>query len=115
VIGDSIIKMGDVFVLRTFNLDGKQLSTKGVYDIGMTIKEVVSMKGKTIVFDNGKPNSKTAENLLFQFDEKDSLQAEFFEVPSLANRISSFFVNPAALTRDEEYVYFHIPYDNYIY
>ena len=112
VIGDSIIKMGDVYVIRTFNLEGKQLSSKR---INGTTQEIVSVKGKTILFDGGSYSSSKATNLLFQFDEKDDLQAEFFEIPPLANRITAFFVNPRALTRDEESVYFHFPYNNYIY
>ena len=112
VIGDSIIKMGDVYVIRTFNLEGKQLSSKR---INGTTQEIVSVKGKTILFDSGSYSSSKATNLLFQFDEKDDLQAEFFEIPPLANRITAFFVNPRALTRDEESVYFHFPYNNYIY
>ena len=112
VIGDSIIKMGDVYVIRTFNLEGKQLSSKR---INGTTQEIVSLKGKTILFDTGSYSSSKATNLLFQFDEKDDLQAEFFEIPPLANRITAFFVNPRALTRDEESVYFHFPYNNYIY
>ena len=112
VIGDSIIKMGDVYVIRTFNLEGKQLSSKR---INGTTQEIVSVKGKTILFDGGSHSSSKATNLLFQFDEKDDLQAEFFEIPPFANRITSFFVNPRALTRDEESVYFHFPYNNYIY
>lgn len=112
VIGDSIIKMGDVYVIRTFNLEGKQLSSKR---INGTTQEIVSVKGKTILFDGGSHSSSKATNLLFQFDEKDDLQAEFFEIPPLANRITAFFVNPRALTRDEESVYFHFPYNNYIY
>ena len=112
VIGDSIIKMGDVYAIRTFNLEGKQLSSKR---INGTTQEIVSVKGKTILFDGGSYSSSKATNLLFQFDEKDDLQAEFFEIPPLANRITAFFVNPRALTRDEESVYFHFPYNNYIY
>lgn len=112
VIGDSIIKMGDVYVIRTFNLEGIQLSSKR---INGTTQEIVSVKGKTILFDSGSYSSSKATNLLFQFDEKDDLQAEFFEIPPLANRITAFFVNPRALTRDEESVYFHFPYNNYIY
>ena len=112
VIGDSIIKMGDVYAIRTFNLEGKQLSSKR---INGTTQEIVSVKGKTILFDGGSYSSSKATNLLFQFDEKDDLQAEFFEIPPFANRITSFFVNPRALTRDEESVYFHFPYNNYIY
>lgn len=87
VIGDSIIKMGDVYVIRTFNLEGKQLSSKR---INGTTQEIVSVKGKTILFDSGSYSSSKATNLLFQFDEKDDLQAEFFEIPPFANRITSF-------------------------
>lgn len=114
MIGDSIIKMSDVYALRTFNLEGKQLSYKG-FNGNLSAREIVSMKGKTILFGSGNREAKTAENLLFQFDENDNLKADFFEVPPLANRITSFFVNPRALTRDDECVYFHFPYDNYIY
>lgn len=114
VIGDSIIKMGDVFVIRTFNFEGKELSAK-LLPGGIDVREITSMKGKTILFIGGNPSSRTAENLLFQLDEKDSVRAEFFEVPSMANRVSAYFVDAAAMTRDEESVYLHFPYDNYIY
>ena len=112
VIGDSIIKMGDVYALRTFNLEGKQLSSKR---IDGTVEEIVSMKGKTIMFKAANREAKSAENLLYHYDEKDVFQQSFFEVPYMASRIASFFINPRALTRDDEFVYFHFPYDNYIY
>ena len=115
VIGDSIIKMGDVLAIRTFNLEGRQLSSRMIDEKGVSTREIISMKGKTILFNMGKSYSRSAENLLYQLDEKDCLQTGFFEVPSLANRISSFFCDAAALTKDDEYVYFHFPYDNYIY
>jgi hypothetical protein len=114
VIGDSIIKMGDVFVIRTFNFEGKELSAK-LLPGGIDVREITSMKGRTILFIGGKPSSRTAEKLLFQLDEKDSVRAEFFEVPSMANRVSAYFVDAAAMTKDDESVYFHFPYDNFIY
>ena len=112
VVGDSIIKMGDVCALRTFNLEGKQLSSKG---IDGTVEEIVSMKGKTIMFQVANREAESAENILYQYDEKDVFQRRFFDVPYMASRITSFFSNPRALTRDDEFVYFHFPYDNYIY
>lgn len=112
VVGDSIIKMGDVYALRTFNLEGKQLSSKG---IDGTVEEIVSMKGKTIMFQAANSEAESAENILYQYDEKDVFQRRFFDVPYMASRITSFFSNPRALTRDDEFVYFHFPYDNYIY
>ena len=112
VVGDSIIKMGDVYALRTFNLEGKQLSSKG---IDGTVEEIVSMKGKTIMFQVANREAESAENILYQYDEKDVFQRRFFDVPYMASRITSFFSNPRALTRDDEFVYFHFPYDNYIY
>ena len=112
VVGDSIIKMGDVYALRTFNLEGKQLSSKG---IDGTVGEIVSMKGKTIMFQAANREAESAENILYQYDEKDVFQRRFFDVPYMASRITSFFSNPRALTRDDEFVYFHFPYDNYIY
>lgn len=112
VVGDSIIKMGDVYALRTFNLEGKQLSSKG---IDGTVEEIVSMKGKTIMFQAANREAESAENILYQYDEKDVFQRRFFDVPYMASRITSFFINPRALTRDDEFVYFHFPYDNYIY
>ena len=115
VVGDSVIKMGDVYAVRTFDLNGKQLSSKRINNEGISTREIISMKGKTILFNMGKPHSKSAENLLYLLDEKDSVRTGFFEVPSLANRVSSFFVDGAALTKDDEFVYFHFPYDNYIY
>jgi len=112
VIGDSIIKMGDVYALRTFNLEGKQLSSKRIEG---TVDEIVSMKGKTIMFQFANREAVSAEDILYQFDEKDNLQTDFFEVPYMASRITSFFVNSRALTRDDEFVYFHFPHNNYIY
>ena len=112
VVGDSIIKMGDVCALRTFNLEGKQLSSKG---IDGTVEEIVSMKGKTIMFQVANREAESAENILYQYDEKDVFQRRFFDVPYMASRITSFFSNPRALTRDDVFVYFHFPYDNYIY
>ena len=112
VVGDSIIKMGDVCALRTFNLEGKQLSSKG---IDGTVEEIVSMKGKTIMFQAANREAESAENILYQYDEKDVFQRRFFDVPYMASRITSFFSNPRALTRDDVFVYFHFPYDNYIY
>ena len=112
VVGDSIIKMGDVYALRTFNLEGKQLSSKGIDGI---VEEIVSMKGKTIMFQAANSEAESAENILYQYDEKDVFQRRFFDVPYMASRITSFFSNPRALTRDDEFVYFHFPYDNYIY
>ena len=118
VIGDSIIKIGDVFAIRTFNLEGELLSSKKINSANsedVTTREIVSMKGNTILFNMGKPDSRSAENLLYQLDDKDSVRTGFFEVPFLANRISTYFVDAAAMTKDEEYVYFHFPCDNYIY
>ena len=115
VIGDSIIKMGDVLAIRSFNLEGKQLSSRMINEKGVSTREIISMKGKTILFNMSKSYSRSAENLLYQLDEKDSVRTGFFEVPFLANQISSFFCDAAALTKDDEYVYFHFPYDNYIY
>ena len=112
VIGDSIIKMGDVYALRTFNLEGKQLSSKR---IDGTVEEIVSMKGKTIMFKAANREAKSAENLLYHYDEKDVFQQSFFEVPYMASRIASFFINPRALTKDDKFIYFHYPYNSYIY
>ena len=112
VVGDSIIKMGDVYALRTFNLEGKQLSSKR---IDGTVEEIVSMKGKTIMFKAANREAKSAENLLYHYDEKDVFQQSFFEVPYMASRIASFFINPRALTKDDKFIYFHYPYNSYIY
>ena len=112
MIGDSIIKMGDVYALRTFNLEGKQLSSKG---IDGTLEEIVSMKGKIIMFQAANREAESAENLLYHYDDKDNFQHSFFEVPYMASRITSFFINPRALTKDNEFIYFHYPYNSYIY
>lgn len=112
MIGDSIIKMGDVYALRTFNMEGKQLSSKW---IDGTLKEIVSIKGKTIMFQAANREAESAENILYLYDEKDVFQRRFFEVPYMASRITSFFSNPRALTRDNEFIYFHFPHNNYIY
>lgn len=112
VIGDSIIKMADVYATRTFNMEGKMLANKRTTSHGQF--EIIHSHGKTFCFEGGSVGEND-NNLLFVLDSTDTRIKELVKVSPFAARISRLFRNDNALTKDDKYVYFNHPYSNEIY
>ena len=112
VIGDSIIKMADVYATRTFDMEGKMLASKRTTSHGQF--EIIHSHGKTFCFEGGSVGE-NGNNLLFVLDSTDVRIGEVVEVAPFAARISRYFRNDNALTKDDNYVYFNHPYSNEIY
>lgn len=112
VIGDSIIKMADVYVTRTFNMEGKMLASKRTTSHGQV--EIIHSHEKTFCFEGGSVGE-NGNNLLFVLDSTDTRIEELVEVPPFATRISRHFGNFNNLTKDDKYVYFYHPYSVEIY
>lgn len=112
VISDSIIKMADAYATRTYNMEGKMLSSKRTTSRGQM--ELIHLEGNTFVYEGGAV-SQDANNLLYALDNTDTRLDEFLEVPSLAAHISRYFGMQNSLTKDDKSIYFNHPFSNYIY
>lgn len=110
IIGDSIIKMAEVYNIMNFDMEGNFLFEK---EQKATAMEMVHLKGKTITYN---PGSQQRGNLLLTLlDNADNYVTDFFKVSSLESQISDCFSRGEAFTSDEKYIYFNHPLSNIIY
>ncbi|WP_237040570.1 6-bladed beta-propeller [Phocaeicola faecalis] len=110
IVGDSIIKIAEVYNMMNFDIEGNLLSERKQRD---TSDKIVYLKGKSITYNIGARNRNNL--LLTLHDSEDRYIKDFLEVSPLEARINDCFGRGEAFAFDENYIYFNHPFSNIIY